>query len=278
KLMKIILPKNISFFAPISKITMKTRKAIKITIATVFVTWLAHLQVPAEASVVIGGTRVIYNSSEADVTVKLSNEGKSPALVQSWVDAGEVKGAPSDIKVPFTVTPPISRIDPSKSQTLRIIYTGERLPTDRESVFWLNVLEVPPVPRAADADTNRIQLAFRSRIKLFFRPDNLKGSPVDAPSRLVWQLTRADGKPALEVHNPTVYYVSLIGIAVQDGATRITVQNSGMVSPGETRTFALSGDPNDSSNALVHYTALTDFGGAMNGDAPLKREAVTPSN
>jgi P pilus assembly chaperone PapD len=29
--------------------------------------------------------------------------------------------------VPFTVTPPISRIDPPRSQTLRIVYTGEAL-------------------------------------------------------------------------------------------------------------------------------------------------------
>ncbi|WP_043219895.1 fimbrial biogenesis chaperone, partial [Burkholderia gladioli] len=111
---------------------MKPRHIYKLATLIAYVTFLGQFAI-ADASVVIGGTRVIYGAGEPEVTIKLSNEGQSPALVQSWVDAGDTKSEPSTTKVPFVVTPPISRIDPSKSQTLRIVYTGEPLPKDRES-------------------------------------------------------------------------------------------------------------------------------------------------
>ncbi|WP_174941954.1 fimbria/pilus periplasmic chaperone [Burkholderia lata] len=256
---------------------MKLRKTLRRAIVTACAAWLGYLAAPAVASVVIGGTRVIYGAGESEVTLKLSNAGQSPALVQSWVDAGDVRGAPSTIKVPFTVTPPIARIDPSKSQTLRIVYTGEPMPQDHESVFWLNVLEVPPKPGAADADMNRIQLAFRSRIKLFYRPENLKGSSADAPAQLTWRLTQADGKPAIEAHNPTPFHVSLTMISVQSGGRSATFDDGGMVGPGETRAFPLKGDVPDAAGASVHYTALNDYGGAFSGETPLRSGTTAPS-
>ncbi|KVQ34601.1 molecular chaperone EcpD [Burkholderia cepacia] len=249
---------------------MKFRKTLRFAIATACVAWFSQFATPAEASVVIGGTRVIYGASEPEATVKLSNEGLAPALVQSWVDAGDAKSAPSTTKVPFVVTPPISRIDPNKSQTLRIVYTGESLPKDRESVFWLDVLEVPPKPSAAEADMNHIQLAFRSRIKLFYRPDDLKGKSADAPAQLGWRLTYVDGKPALEARNPTPYYVSVIGVTLQSGGRKARADDSGMVEPRGTRMFTLSGDAIEAAGASVHYTTLNDYGATADGETPLQ--------
>ncbi|WP_176099972.1 fimbria/pilus periplasmic chaperone [Burkholderia cepacia] len=256
---------------------MKLRNTLRRAIATACAAWLGYLATPADASVVIGGTRVIYAASESEVTLKLSNAGQSPALVQSWVDTGDVRGAPSTTEVPFTVTPPISRIDPSKSQTLRIVYTGEPMPQDHESVFWLNVLEVPPKPSAADADMNRIQLAFRSRIKLFYRPEKLAGSSADAPAQLTWRLTQADGKPAIEAHNPTPFHVSLTTISVQSGGRSAIFDDGGMVGPGETRAFPLKGDVPGSAGASVRYTTLNDYGGSVIGETPLRSDTAAPS-
>jgi hypothetical protein len=57
---------------------------------------LALCMVGAHASVVINGTRVIYPSDEREVTVKLSNEGSLPALVQAWLDDGDPRALPQD--------------------------------------------------------------------------------------------------------------------------------------------------------------------------------------
>ena len=148
---------------------------IVIGLASTFLIYDAH------ASVTISGTRVVYPLGQREVTVKLDNDSLHPSLVQVWMDDGNAAAKPGDIQVPFVITPPIFRMEPKKSQVLRVMYSGEPLPSDRESVYWLNVLDIPP--KAEDApDTNALQFAFRIRIKLFVRPAKLLGKPEDAPA------------------------------------------------------------------------------------------------
>ncbi len=61
------------------------------------------------------------------------------------------------------------------AKTIKLMYNRQCSAKDRESVFWFNVLEVPPKPDAAKA-TNQslLQLAFRTRIKLFYRPKGIE--------------------------------------------------------------------------------------------------------
>lgn len=81
----------------------------------------------------------------------------------------------------------------------------------------MNVLEVPPaplehsgksVPTSAEKSEpqNYLQLAFRSRIKVFYRPSGLKGTANEAPASLSWKL-HSDGR--VLVSNPTPYHVTL---------------------------------------------------------------------
>ncbi|SOZ18334.1 periplasmic pilus chaperone [Cupriavidus taiwanensis] len=225
--------------------------------------------VHAHASVVIAGTRVIYRAQETEATIKLTNEGKAPALTQVWIDKGDPKAAPAAIEVPFTVTPPVSRIDPGKGQTLRILYTGEPLAQDRETVFWLNVLEIPPKPSAEDADTNKLQLAFRSRIKLFFRPAKLKGTAEEAPAMIRWRVAQAGGKPALEGSNPSAYHVSFSRIELVGGGKTARFEDGGMIGPGETKSFPLTGEVSQGPDARVRFNTINDYGGSARGEAAL---------
>ncbi|WP_265511521.1 fimbrial biogenesis chaperone, partial [Providencia rustigianii] len=64
------------------------------------------------ASVIINGTRVIYNESSKSKTVQLVNENKWPALVQVWLDNGDPSELPENIKTPFSITPPIFKMSP----------------------------------------------------------------------------------------------------------------------------------------------------------------------
>lgn len=127
----------------------------------------------AFASVVINQTRVIYPGDMKFVSVQLVNESDKTHLVQSWLDEGDPSAAPEKIKVPFSITPPVVKMDAHSGQTLKItgINTAS-LPADRESVFWLNVLDVPPKPEGS-AD-NYLQVAIRNRIKVFYRPASLQ--------------------------------------------------------------------------------------------------------
>jgi fimbrial chaperone protein/chaperone protein EcpD len=220
----------------------------------------------AQASVVIAGTRVVYNAKEREVTVRLSNEGQLPALTQVWLDNGDASASPSSVSVPFTVTPPVARIDPAKGQTLRIFYTGEALPSDRESVFWLNVLEVPPTAR--EDGINKLQLAFRTRIKLFYRPAGLAGSAQDAPAKVEWRLVRKGGSASVEARNPTPFHVSLASLEVAGTGSPAKFEQGGMVGPGETREFPLTGEV-PAASLTLRYQAINDFGGTVAGESPL---------
>ncbi|MDR2227367.1 MAG: fimbria/pilus periplasmic chaperone, partial [Providencia sp.] len=185
----------------------------------------------SSASVVISGTRVIYPEKEREVTVKLSNEGRSPVLVQSWLDRGDVDSKPENINVPFLLTPPINRINPEKSQTLRISYSGGDLPSDRESVYWLNVLEIPQTK--SDAAQNRLQVAFRSRIKFFYRPEGLKGNATEAAKGLSWSARNGH----LLVNNQSPFYVSLVSITASYAGKK-TVIDGEMIAPFSSKEFA----------------------------------------
>jgi P pilus assembly chaperone PapD len=94
---------------------------------------------PVLAGVVMGGTRVIYPQNTREVAFSVTNmENSTPYLIQSWVENYDRR---NKSQPPFIVTPPLFRLDPEQTNTLRIRYTGAPLPTDRESVFWLNVKE-----------------------------------------------------------------------------------------------------------------------------------------
>jgi chaperone protein EcpD len=221
----------------------------------------------ANASVTVSGTRVIYPMDQREVTVKLNNDSKSASLVQVWMDDGKADSKPGDSKAPFVITPPIFRMDAKKSQTLRVMFSGATLPQDRETVYWLNVLDVPPKPEAKP-DVNTLQLAYRTRIKVFVRPPKLAGKPEDAPKTLQWKIVPAPqgGGNALSVTNPSAYFVSFSEIRVSANGQTYKNETGGMVAP---RGKEIIGVPKMSGvhAGKVHYIAISDFGGAIEGDA-----------
>lgn len=217
----------------------------------------------AHASVIILSTRVIFPGQAREATVKLSNPGKHAALVQVWIDKGIATASPETLKVPFVVSPPITRIEPGKGQVLRVVYTGESLPADQESVYWFNMLEVPPKVKRKD-DQNFVQFAFRTRIKLFFRPSGLSGTQQDAANGLKWALVHEDSGYAVKVTNDSPYYVSLGKVNLTSDGTTYTANGDGMVAPRSSSTFAfpgLTGEP--SASATLEAEAINDYGGTQ---------------
>lgn len=208
----------------------------------------------ASADIVISGTRVIYPQSSKDVTVKMENRGNKPLLVQSWLDDGRDTTNPQELKLPFIVTPPVSRVDPSKGQTVRITWTQQPLPQDRESLFWFNVLEVPPKAKEEDSQ-NVLQLAFRTRIKMFFRPTGLQGDPAVAAGNLKW----SQQGTTLIANNSSPYYVSMAAATVTVKGKKIAV-DSHTIPPLSNEKIPVK-NTIDMTGGKIEYTAINDFGG-----------------
>ncbi len=143
----------------------------------------------ARASVVVTGTRVIYPGEAREKTVQLSNRDAFPNVVQAWVDIDAPDVPPDQADAPFLVNPAVFRMAPDSGQTLRIVYTGQGLPGDRESLFHLNVLQIPP-RNSSHAERNQMLLMLRNRLKLFYRPAGIQGRPEDLPGQLRFALVR----------------------------------------------------------------------------------------
>jgi chaperone protein EcpD len=226
----------------------------------------------AHAGIVITGTRAIYPAADREITIGVTNDDKkTPRLVQAWIDGGDAMISPDKADVPFHITPPVFRMEPGASQSLRVVYTKEPLPTDKESLFWLNVLEVPPKTSGGDASV--LQFAFRTRIKLFFRPDGLSGQSQDAPKALTWTLANQDNRSALQVRNPTPYYVSFqtVGLAQGDQHNE-AAQDMNMVAPFGTLSIPLKNPVGAlAANAQVRFETINDSGGFVPFTAPLTR-------
>lgn len=158
----------------------------------------------AHAGVVLDNTRVVFPGDARDVTVRLSNRHAHPVLVEAWVESPVAA-----TQIPFAPDPPLFRIDPGKGQTLRLHRLPGALATDRETLFWLNVLDVPPDP-PAEADASAMKIALRTRVKLLHRPSGLPGSPGRAPAALQWRVL---DDARLEIDNPTPYHVTIARIA-----------------------------------------------------------------
>ncbi|WP_156437273.1 fimbrial biogenesis chaperone [Burkholderia sp. RF2-non_BP3] len=214
----------------------------------------------ASASVVLSATRIVFEAKDKEATIQLVNEGKQPSLVQAWIDDGDMRASVDEIDVPFVVTPTVFRVEPGKGQALRIIYSGEPLPADKESLFWLNVLDVPP-KAAATEDRNVLQVAFRSRIKLMYRPAGLSGDSSEAPKALRWSLVRDDKQQiVLKAENPTSYVVNLGSVTLNVRGKPFTA-GIGHILPGEAATFPVKGlGARDVGDATVTYSSVDDWG------------------
>ncbi|WP_313773461.1 fimbrial chaperone [Enterobacter huaxiensis] len=221
------------------------------------------------ADIVISGTRIVYPQSSKDVVVNLDNHGTKPLLVQTWLDDGRDGVNPQELKLPFIITPPVSRVDPKKGQSVRITYTGTPLPQDRESLYWFNVLEIPPKSKAVDKENlNQLQLAFRTRIKFFFRPDGLKGTPGEAAENLTWTQKKEGNAITLVAHNNSPYNVAVSMVTIKTSQKTYDVVHQA-VQPFSDATMAVKG-LTSAVNGSVQFDTINDYGGTDHHEARLK--------
>ncbi|EEV6790634.1 TPA: long polar fimbrial chaperone LpfB-O113, partial [Escherichia coli] len=163
---------------------------------------------------------------------------------QAWVDPFNKE---DKSKAPFTVIPPVSRLEPSQEKILRIIHTkGVSLPDDRESVFWLNIKNIPP--SASNKATNSLEIAVKTRIKLFWRPANIRLIPEDAAPKVKW---RREGRNLI-AENPNPIHISVMDVIVDGHDVPLN-----MIRPFETLTLPL---PANSAGGQMTWRFINDYG------------------
>lgn len=218
----------------------------------------------ASASIVINTTRIIYQSDAKEALIKMVNQGEQPLLVQSWLDDGHEDVDPQSLNVPFIASPPVSRVDPKQGLTVRLNWDGQPLPGDRESVYWFNALEIPGKNKDAEK-SNQLQIALKTRIKVFYRPVSLPGSPDEAIQKLRWTLSTQGKQVWATANNDSPYFVSLTSATVSSGGKKYAFEPD-MVAPFASARYLVKSLTSAQLDAMA-WTAVNDFGGNVDASS-----------
>ncbi len=224
-------------------------------LAMVIGTCLALLvQASAHAALTISSTRVIQPSDRQSTSIVVANPSQRPYAAQAWINT---EADDSTTAVPLIASPALFRIDPTGEQTVQLNRLPNDLPNDRESVFYFNLQEIP---QADDKPSNSLTIALRTRIKVFYRPTQLKGRPQDYLQSLAWSVQTLDGKPHLVVDNPSPYYFTFNQLTLHSAKGSEKIDARKMAIPMGRQTYPLKA-ATVQDGLKVQFTTINDYGG-----------------
>ncbi|EIS7447046.1 fimbria/pilus periplasmic chaperone [Citrobacter sp. FDAARGOS_156] len=210
------------------------------------------------AGIVIYGTRIIYPAEKKEVLVQLMNQGERSSLVQSWIDDGDTLLPPEKIQVPFLLTPPVVKVAGDSGQQLKIKKMPNTLPNDKESLFFLNVLDIPP-NNPDSAGKNVLKFAMQNRIKLFYRPKGIAAVNKNTFHKLA--LTRSGN--SYSIRNDAANWVTVTEVK----ANNVKINNESiMLAPLSSANVALK---NTNANQYK-MTIIDDHGNYISDNVSLK--------
>ncbi len=206
----------------------------------------------AMAAFVLNGTRFIYDENKKNITFEVTNNASQMYGGQVWVDnTSEGNG------IYMVPQPPFFKVGAKQKQIIRIMKTDSSLPTDRESLFWLNVQEVPPKPDVKESRGSVLAIAMNSRVKLIYRPSALKNGRENAEKKLTIE-QRGD---ITWVKNPTPYYMAIVGVQTNGRELKLSdkvTKELTLLAPFSSVSLGVS------ARGSLKIAAINDWGGVQN--------------
>lgn len=186
---------------------------------------LLALAAQAHAGVTPERTRVIFPAGSSEVNLRVANANPYPVMVQTWIDDGALDSTPDKSISAFMSLPPVFPLLPLEQRTLRVLFTGDALPKDRESLFWLNLYEFSPTAKGdrQAPEQQRLVVAMRTQIKVFHRPADLPLKAEQAAGKLVFSARTEGGGVQLRIDNPSPYYVTISSLQIRQGAISLAI-------------------------------------------------------
>lgn len=201
-------------------------------------------------------TRIIAYTHDKETPVEIVNDSNDTYMVQSWIE--DLQGKDTDI--PIVLTPPIMKLDGKKHGKLRLVLMPGNIPRDRESVYWINMQEIPPKAKSVE---NKMVIAIRSRMKIFVRPEgfNAEGSR-KAALQLKWGIVKEGDKTWLKATNASAYYISFGELSIQPNGIKNNRLNDKylMVPPNGSERYLLPASYK-AGKLIVTWSGVHDWGG-----------------
>ncbi|MEF1207606.1 fimbria/pilus periplasmic chaperone, partial [Photobacterium damselae] len=197
----------------------------------------------------------IYDESKKNISLEVRNNSKEGYGGQVWIEhISQSKSDPA-----FIPLPSFFKVGGEQTQIVRIMKITESLPNDKESIFWLNVQEIPPV---SDSESNVMVVAVNTKVKLIYRPEQIKNERLNAESLLI---VEKNGNQ-LVLKNPTPYYFAAVDLKI-NGIQKVKLNKGlmnkiGMIEPFSSITLTgLNADKGDSMtiDTIDDYGAINSY-------------------
>lgn len=189
---------------------------------------IATYSMNGHAAVGLDRTRVIVKGDKSTEVVSIHNTNlHDPYLAQSWIeDSHGMK-----IEGPLVATPPLQRLEANEKSLIKISPTTlaeiQKLPQDRESLFYFNVREIPP----KSDKPNTLQIALQSKVKLFYRPKALVPDINQLESPWQEKLTLVAKNNVYTINNPTGYFITIVDAKSAENNKTVANFKSFMIAP-----------------------------------------------
>jgi chaperone protein EcpD len=209
----------------------------------------------ASAALTISTTRIVYDGGQRSASVVIANPGKQTFAAQAWVNT---QSDDTVTPVPFLTTPNLFRLAPNGEQTVKVSHLPNDLPQDRESLFFFNLQEIP---QASGEARNALNIAIRTRIKLFYRPVAVEGNPERRLKDLQVTARLHDGRREVVIKNPTPYFYTVNRLEIVSGNARHPLPQADMLAPLDERSYPLPAALAGTDDLHVIVTTINDYGG-----------------
>lgn len=191
-------------------------------------------------------TRVIFNASDKMQTLTIRNRSDKPHLIQARTLLAQEGGNTA----PFTVTPPLFRLEAGGEQTVRILFNNAPVPPNVESLFYLSLRAIPAAKEQA-ASPSQVVMGLNFTLKLFYRPASLGVAPETQQCNLRFRRS----VQGVQIENPTPYHVTLRALTI-DGTRIADPRTPMMLAP-----FASETLPTTRPSRQVQWQTINDHGG-----------------
>ena len=209
-------------------------------------------------------TRVVFNSGSIAESLSLVNSEKEPVVVQVWTDNGDPTVSPDQVHTPVVINPPVFKMKPGEIRNIRLLLVSAgSLPQDRESVYWLNIYQIPPNTETQHTGEKKIVLPLKIRMKVFVRPEKIGELQENDAQKLQFSIDRESGNKTLLIQNPTPWHLTLSSL--RSGKTALP---GVMVAPFTSERVDIPADKTLVDK--VDYDVINDNGTRWQGSQKLK--------
>lgn len=224
-----------------------------------FISFLLPIQLSAyhmpisHAAITLQDSRVILDGDKKSASLLVTNQNAdTPYLAQGWIEDADNK----KINGPLVLLPPLQRIEAGAQTQIKLqtLPTLNLLRQDQETLFYLNLREIPP----RNNTPGTLNIALQNRIKVFYRPLALKAPRNTLATPWQSELVMKRDNDTWTISNPSAYFITLVDAQTRKDSASVPGFTPVMIAPHDSE--RLTGRAADYGNAPV-LTYLNDYGG-----------------